>query len=124
MPSSRNYRILVVDDIADNLFLLQTFLEAEGFEVETADNGSQALSRISTNLPDLVLLDVMLPDISGYEVTRQIRQNYNLPSLPILLVTAHEQAHAKLGFEAGANDFIRKPVDFEDLLARIAVFLH
>lgn len=123
MPFSRNYCILVVDDIADNLFLLQTFLEAEGFEVETADNGSQALSQISTKSPDLVLLDVMLPDMSGYEVTRRIRQNYNLPSLPIVLVTAHEQAHSKLGFDAGANDFIRKPVDFEELLARIAIFL-
>ncbi|WP_338085906.1 response regulator [Gloeocapsopsis dulcis] len=120
---SCNYRILVVDDLVDNLFLLQTFLEAEGFEVETADSGSQALSQISTKLPDLVLLDVMLPDISGYEVTRQIRQNHNLPFIPILLVTAHDQTNAKLGLDAGANDFIRKPIDFEELLTRISVFL-
>ncbi|MUL39114.1 response regulator [Gloeocapsopsis dulcis] len=123
MQYSCNYRILVVDDLVDNLFLLQTFLEAEGFEVETADSGSQALSQISTKLPDLVLLDVMLPDISGYEVTRQIRQNHNLPFIPILLVTAHDQTNAKLGLDAGANDFIRKPIDFEELLTRISVFL-
>lgn len=123
VQSSHNYRILVVDDLADNLFLLQTFLEAEGFEVETADNGSQALNQISAKPPDLVLLDVMLPDINGYEVTRQIRQNYSLHSIPIVLVTAHEQTYAKAGLDAGANDFIRKPIDFEELLRRIAAFL-
>lgn len=122
VPSSHSYRILVVDDLADNLFLLQTFLEGEGFEVETADNGSQALNQILVKPPDLVLLDVMLPDINGYEVTRQVRQNHDL-LIPIILVTAHEQNHAKLGLQAGANDFIRKPIDFEQLLARIHAFL-
>ncbi|PIG92392.1 response regulator [Gloeocapsopsis sp. IPPAS B-1203] len=123
MQSSRNYRILVVDDLVDNLFLLQTFLETEGFEVETATNGSQALNQVCTKPPDLVLLDVMLPDMNGYEVTRQIRQNHTLPFIPILLVTAHEQIDARDGFYAGANDFIRKPIDFEQLLLRIAAAL-
>lgn len=123
MQSSHNYRILVVDDLADNLFLLQTFLETEGFEVETADNGSQALTQISTKLFDLVLLDVMLPDISGFEVTQRIRQNHNLPFIPVLLVTAHDQTNAKLGLDMGANDLIHKPIDFDRLLARIKVYL-
>ncbi|QYO68712.1 response regulator [Leptolyngbya sp. 7M] len=67
-------RILVVDDIADNLLLLQAILESEGYQVELADSGPAALDRIKTAPPDLVLLDVMMPDMNGFEVTQRVRQ--------------------------------------------------
>ncbi|MEP0913263.1 response regulator [Leptolyngbya sp. GB1-A1] len=118
-----NYRILVVDDLMDNLFLLQTVLEAEGYEVELADNGQLAIEKTESTPPDLILLDVMMPGMNGYEVTKRIRQNYNIPYVPILLVTAHDQPKATEGLSSGANDFIRKPIDFDELLARIRAFL-
>ncbi|PSB21055.1 response regulator [filamentous cyanobacterium CCP1] len=122
-PDSHPSRILVVDDLSDNLFLLQTVLEAEGYEVDTANNGSLALSKVEDSPPDLILLDVMMPDMNGYEVTQQIRQNENVPFIPILLVTAHGEADAVQGLALGANDFIRKPIEFDKLLARIRAFL-
>lgn len=120
---SYSNRILVVDDLADNLLLLQTILEAEGYEVETADSGSLALAKIEATPPALLLLDVMMPDMDGYEVTRRIRQNKKLPFIPILLVTAYDSANAAAGLDLGANDFIRKPINFDELLARVRAFL-
>jgi CheY-like chemotaxis protein len=116
-------RILVVDDLSDNLFLLQTVLEAEGYEVDTADNGVAALAKVAASPPDLILMDVMMPNMNGYEVTQQIRQNRSVPFIPILLVTAHDDANAIQGLALGANDFIRKPIEFDKLLSRIAAFL-
>jgi CheY-like chemotaxis protein len=121
--ASPTFRILVVDDLSDNLFLLQTILEAEGYEVDTADNGNLALAKVEDSPPDLILMDVMMPDMNGYEVTQQIRQNSSIPFIPILLVTAHEDANDIQGLALGANDFIRKPIEFDKLLARIKAFL-
>ncbi|QYO63553.1 response regulator [Leptolyngbya sp. 7M] len=121
--SNSSSPILVVDDLIDNLFLLQTVLEAEGYEVDTADNGRLALTKVEQLPPDLILVDVMMPDMNGYEVTRQIRQNRNLVDIPILLVTAHADADAAQGLALGANDFIRKPIEFDKLLSRIESFL-
>ncbi len=123
MNSSHTFRILAVDDLPDNLFLLQTVLESEGFSVDVATSGRLALSKVKTSPPDLILLDVMMPDMDGYEVTRRIRQNDQLPSIPILLITAHSKAHALRGIEIGADDFIRKPIDLDDLIARVKAFL-
>jgi two-component system sensor histidine kinase/response regulator len=123
MNSSNTYRILAVDDLPDNLFLLQTVLKAEGFSVDVATSGRLALSKIKTSPPDLILLDVMMPDMDGYEVTRRIRQNDQFPSIPILLITAHSKSDALQGIELGANDFIRKPIDLDDLIARVKAFL-
>lgn len=123
VSSSPCYRILVVDDLMDNLFLLQTVLEAEGYNVELADNGQAALTKVQTSPPDLILLDVMMPDMNGYEVTQQIRQNPEVPYIPILLVTAYDEPKAVEGLNSGANDFIRKPIDFDELLARVKAFL-
>ncbi|MBW4528261.1 MAG: response regulator [Phormidium tanganyikae FI6-MK23] len=116
-------RILVVDDIADNCFLLQAVLEQEGYEVELASSGREALNRIEEQHPDLVLLDVMMPEMNGFEVTQQIRQNDRLPFIPILLVTGYDQFSPAEGFEFGADDFIRKPIDFDILLDRIRAIL-
>lgn len=123
MSAQKRSHILVVDDLFDNILLLQTLLEAEGYEVETADSGRLALAKIEANPPDLVLLDIMMPDMNGYEVTRRIRENATLPLFPILLISAHEQDNAVQGLDLGANDFIRKPIDFDELLARVRAFL-
>ncbi|MDF5723640.1 MAG: response regulator [Rhizonema sp. PD37] len=119
MLSLKRCRILVVDDFPDNLFLLQSALEAEGYDVDTANNGRIALNKIDASPPDLLLLDVMMPGMNGYEVTRHIRKNDHLPLIPIILVTAFEEASAAEGLEAGANDFIRKPINLDKLLAKI-----
>lgn len=116
-------RILVVDDLPDNYILLQTVLESEGYEVEVADNGQDALERVALRPPDLILLDVMMPGMNGFEVTRRIRQNPAIPFIPILLVTGYSEPAPADGFEAGADGFIRKPVDFDDLLHRIRTML-
>jgi DNA-binding response OmpR family regulator len=116
---SQAKRILVVDDIEDNLFLLQTILTEEGFEVDVAKNGKLALAKIEATPPDIVLMDAMMPGMNGYETTRRIRQNKNLPFMPILLITAYLDANAAQGLELGANDFIRKPIEYDELMARI-----
>ncbi len=121
--TSQVYRLLAVDDIPDNLFLLQAILETEGFVVDVATSGSIALSKIKSSPPDLILLDVMMPGMTGYEVTQRIRQDDSLPSIPILLITAHDEASALHGLELGANDFIHKPIDFDALLSRIKTYL-
>lgn len=123
MCASPTFRILVVDDVSDNLFLLQTVLEAEGYDVDTANNGRSALVKVEAAPPDLILMDVMMPDMNGYEVTQHIRQNQGIPFIPILLVTAYEDVNDIQGLALGANDFIRKPIEFDKLLARIEAFL-
>jgi CheY-like chemotaxis protein len=116
-------RLLIVDDVEDNLFLLEAILTEEGYEVDSAKNGKEALAKIEASPPDLVLLDAMMPGMDGYEVTRRIRQNKKLPFLPVLLITAYENANIPQGLDLGANDFIRKPIDYEELMARIKAFL-
>ncbi|VXD23144.1 Response regulator receiver signal transduction histidine kinase [Planktothrix serta PCC 8927] len=122
-PSKSNDRILAVDDSPDNLFLIEAILAEEGYEVACKSDGSSALAAIETDPPDLVLLDVMMPGIDGYEVTRRIRTNPHLPFIPILLITAHDHSSVVEGLDAGADDFIRKPVEVDELLARVRSLL-
>lgn len=116
-------RILAVDDNPDNLILLETILESEGYKVELVSNGKTALQQIAQAPPDLILLDVMMPEMDGYEVTRRIRQNREISYIPILLITAYHDASVVEGLDAGADDFIRKPFDHEELLARVRSML-
>ncbi|MBD3882045.1 hybrid sensor histidine kinase/response regulator [Phormidium tenue FACHB-886] len=120
---SKPDRILAVDDAPDNLFLIQTLLKNSGYEVSLAEDGKSALAQIEAAPPDLILLDVMMPEMDGYEVTRCIRQNTNLPFIPILLITAHQRSSVVEGLDAGADDFIRKPLDVDELLARVRALL-
>lgn len=120
MSCSETHSILIVDDLPDNLLLLQTLLEVEGYQVEVADAGKSALEKIKSSPPDLLLLDVMMPELDGYELTEMIRQDDDIPYFPILLVTAHSDASKQQGMELGANDFIYKPiVDFDGLLSKV-----
>ncbi|MBW4477749.1 MAG: HAMP domain-containing histidine kinase [Tolypothrix brevis GSE-NOS-MK-07-07A] len=116
-------RILAVDDTPDNLILVETILESEGFEIDLVADGITALQQIIESPPDLILLDVMMPGIDGYEVTRRIRNNTRLPYIPILLITAFTESSVVEGLDAGADDFIRKPFDTDELLARVRSLL-
>lgn len=116
-------QILVVDDSPDNLFLVQTILEEEGYFVVLAEDGRSALQKIEQSPPDLVLLDVMMPGMDGYEVTRRLRENAHLPFIPILLITAYDSPSVVEGLDTGADDFIRKPVQVDELLARVRSLL-
>lgn len=122
-PAAKGDRILAVDDTPDNLFLIQTLLEGDGYQVSLAEDGEAALAQVEKSPPDLILLDVMMPRLDGYEVTRRIRQNQKLPFIPILLITAHRRSSVVEGLDAGADDFIRKPMDVDELLARVRALL-
>ena len=116
-------RLLIVDDVPDNLFLVRTILEEEGYDIVTSSNGHDALKIFESEPPDLVLLDVMMPKMDGYEVTRRIRAMKDLPFIPILLITAYDRANAVKGLDLGADEFIRKPIEADELLARVRSLL-
>jgi two-component system cell cycle response regulator len=113
-------RVLVVDDILSNVRLLEAKLTAEYFEVVTASNGAEALKRIAENEPDIVLLDVMMPGMDGFEVCRHIKRNPASAHIPVIMVTALDQGSDRVaGLDAGADDFLTKPVDDAALFARV-----
>jgi two-component system cell cycle response regulator len=113
-------RILVVDDIQANLKLLQARLSAEYFEVVTASNGHEAIEICSKSQCDIVLLDVMMPGIDGFEVARRLKANPATHHIPIVMVTALDQPADRVkGLEAGADDFLTKPIDDIALIARV-----
>jgi adenylate cyclase len=113
-------KLLVVDDTPKNLKLLADILTAKGYNVVTAASGSEALSQIEVEKPDLVLLDVVMPEMSGYEVCRKIRSNSATEVLPVVMVTALDPTEERVkGIEAGADDFLTKPINQPELLARV-----
>ena len=118
----KNY-ILAVDDIPDNLLLVQLALEQEGYQVVLAHNGETALKYVKQNPPSLILLDVMMPGMDGYEVTRRIRDDKSVPFIPILLLTAREESSLVEGLDAGADEFVRKPFQLDELQARVRSML-
>lgn len=113
-------RILVIDDLPENVFMLQDRLEHEGFEVLTAYDGRTGIDKAQSEVPDLILLDVMMPDITGIEVCKTLVGNTKTKNIPIILVTAKSGAEdTKEGLEAGAFDYIKKPFNRIELLARV-----
>jgi adenylate cyclase len=117
-------RILVVDDTPENVLLLSAVLEKKGYQVATASSGAEALELIATERPDLVLLDVVMPQMSGYEVCRKIRENPATGVLPVVMVTALDPGQERInGLDAGADDFLTKPINQAELLARVRSLL-
>jgi two-component system cell cycle response regulator len=113
-------KILVVDDLPENVFMLQDRLEHEGYEVITAYDGLTGIEKTRNELPDLILLDVMMPGITGFEVCKTLANDMKTKNIPIILVTAKIGAEdTKEGLEAGAFDYIKKPFNRIELLARV-----
>jgi adenylate cyclase len=117
-------KILVVDDTPANVKLLADLLAVKGYGVATAANGEQALEKLASWKPDLVLLDIMMPGLSGYDVCRRIRADAETALLPVVLVTSLDpQAERVKGIEAGADDFLSKPINQAELFARVKSLL-
>src|SRR5437867_2475696 len=117
-------KILVVDDTPKNVKLLADLLTVKGYNVVTAASGREALEQLETERPDLVLLDVVMPEMSGYEVCRTIRENPTTQILPVVMVTALDPAEERIkGLDAGADDFLIKPINRAELLARVQSLL-
>jgi DNA-binding response OmpR family regulator len=119
--SLRKYRILVVDDERRMVGFIRLNLEQDGFEVIEAYNGTQALDRLRDSLPDLILLDVMMPDIDGFEVLRTIRE---INQVPVIMLTAKSEEDDKVkGLELGADDYVTKPFSPRELVSRVKAVL-
>ncbi len=113
-------RILVIDDLPENVFMLQDRLENEGYEVVTAYDGKTGIAKATSDMPDLILLDVMMPEMTGIEVCKILKQDTVTADIPIIIVTAKSGADdAKEGLDAGAFDYIKKPFEKVEMLARI-----
>ena len=113
-------KILVIDDLPENVFMLQDRLEHEGYEVITAYDGKSGIEKVRSERPDLILLDVMMPDITGIEVCKILVADKETAGIPIILVTAKSGADdTKEGLEAGAFDYIKKPFNRIELVARV-----
>lgn len=112
--------ILIVDDEAQNRRLLAVLLQPEGYRTSSAASGEEALASISQSVPDLILLDIMMPGIDGYQVASILKANPATANIPIIMVTAHMERSARLaGLDAGAEDFLTKPVDRAELWLRV-----
>ena len=112
-------RILVVDDMPANVRLLEAILKPAGYSVTAASSGQEALERVVVDPPDLVLLDVQMAGMNGYEVCRRIRENEATALLPVVMVTSHGSEARVDGIRAGADDFVTKPLDQQELLLRV-----
>ncbi|MEM7798339.1 MAG: response regulator [Chloroflexota bacterium] len=117
---SSNPRILVVEDDFDISNMLNIFFKGQGYEVEVAPRGSEALEKCRQQLPDLIVLDIMLPDMNGFEVCRELRTTTRTKHIPIIFLTQRDERRDRIeGLELGADDYITKPFDIEELKLRV-----
>ncbi len=117
-------RVLAVDDDERNLALLSAKLEREGYEIETAGNGIEALKKVNAFHPDLVIMDVMMPQMDGYETLRHLKSREETRYIPVIMLTGRAEVEDKvLGFEVGAEDYINKPYSLQEVAARVKSLL-
>lgn len=123
-PAGRSQVILAADDDEDILELIAFRLERSGYTVVRAHDGAEALAAARETLPDLIVLDVMMPKMDGYEVTRALRADEATRRIPVILLTARVQdADVQRGFDAGADDYVRKPFSPQELRSRVQAIL-
>lgn len=124
MIEAMRKKILVVDDETKITRLLTCFLQSAGYEVHAEASGQAALDAVNQDVPDLVVLDLRLPDISGYEVSTRLRRNFNPSALPIVMITAMDRPEDReRGFEHGANAYMAKPFELDELNQTITTLL-
>jgi len=122
--SDTRTKILIVDDEPDTVLPLKRALEIENFNVIEAQDGVEALERVSAETPDLILLDLMLPKLNGFEVCQRLKQDEATSSIPIIMLTAKSETSDKIeGIEIGADDYVTKPFNLDELKARIKAVL-
>ena len=115
-----DYTILAVDDIATNIMLLKAVLSRAKYKIVTASGGNEALEKAATELPDLILLDIMMPDMDGYEVIKHLKADPALQDIPVIFLTAlHNPEDIVKGFKLGASDYVSKPFNHEELITRV-----
>jgi len=123
-PKKVNAKILVIDDAQVNLRMLTQCLATEGYAVQAVPDGRHALEAVLSNQPDLILLDIVMPDLDGFEVCRILKENKQTKAIPVLFMSALNETEDKVkGFEAGAVDYITKPFQFAEVLARVQTHL-
>ena len=120
MQEKGNAKILVVDDDVNIIDFFKSVLEEQGYEVQTADNGLRAVEKARVYMPDVILLDIIMPEMDGYEVTEELKGDPKTSNIPIILVTGMDGLEDKIrGLESGADDFLTKPFNFDELVARV-----
>src|SRR5258708_36756467 len=121
---SRPDTVLLVDDISANLAVLNAALEPEGYEILAASNGTAALAIAAKAQPGLILLDVMMPEMDGFETCRRLKRQENTREIPVIFITARDEMdNIVAGFRAGAVDYITKPFQTDEVLSRVATHL-
>ena len=123
-PRSKSDRILIVDDSPEILSIADAILSSAGYETIAYTDGLIALQIMALLPPDLIILDVNMPSIDGYEMTRRIRSDSTWDLTPILLFTSLDRSQAVFGLDCGADDLLRKPVSIEELLSKVSLLLH
>lgn len=123
LQSQNKKCILVVDDSIDNLHLMQFILETEGYIIKLANNGYEALDTVKEYQPDLILLDVMMPRMNGYEVVYHLREDKKLSLIPVCLLTADKYVNLRNALAVGADALIHKPVNIKHLLSKVREIL-